>query len=147
MLCLLLLATMTLSEKALNDDIEGVRVRFEAFANAYRNVDLHLLDAMLADEYLHINNGGKPLDKKTWMNWNRQRRQWLDAGQLKIDRYDTDEIQIVVKGDTAVIVGRIQSAGTRQGKPFEVDIRFTNVWVKRGGTWLRLAFHDAPSRP
>ncbi|QTD50504.1 nuclear transport factor 2 family protein [Sulfidibacter corallicola] len=124
-----------------------MRVRFEAFSNAYRNVDLHRLDAMLADEYLHINNGGKPLDKKAWMNWNRQRRQWLDAGQLKIDRYDTDEIQIVVKGDTAVIVGRIQSAGTRQGKPFEVDIRFTNVWVKRGGTWLRLAFHDAPSRP
>ena len=147
MLCLLFLATMTLSEKAPNEDFEGVRVRFEAFANAYRNVDLHRLDAMLADEYLHINNGGKPLDKTAWMNWNRQRRQWLDAGQLKIDRYDTDEIQIVVKGDTAVIVGRIQSAGTRQGKPFEVDIRFTNVWVKRGGIWLRLAFHDAPSRP
>lgn len=44
----------------------------------------------------------------------------------------------------AVVRGRTVAAGRFNGEPFHVRIRFTDVFIKRGGRWQAVASHASP---
>jgi len=68
----------------------------------------------------------------------------LASRELVISDYSVDDVEVKIYEATAAVTGVVESSGSRKGVPFTSRIRFTNVWVRQGDTWLRAAFHDSP---
>ena len=54
-----------------------------------------------------------------------------------------DELRVIGNGDTAILNARHTIAGQRDGKPFQVQTRFTDVFARRNGKWQLIAGHTS----
>ena len=52
-----------------------------------------------------------------------------------------DEVRVRVYGDTAIVTGRTAAAVRDAATPQTVTLRFTDVFVQRGGRWIVVASH------
>jgi ketosteroid isomerase-like protein len=139
---------MMLLQTVRLDPSDEVRSVIDRFAEAYVAADVAALDSMLGDPYLHIDGAtGKVVPREAWLEWNRERRQQIEAGTLVIDSYEISDLAIRMRRDSANVTGIVRSSGTREGDPFETALRFTNVWVLEGGQWQRALFHDSALPP
>ena len=55
--------------------------------------------------------------------------------KLSIDPYSVEEFDVRVYGDTALLSGRTHMTGSHDGKPFESNYRYIDIYVRRAGTW------------
>lgn len=60
---------------------------------------------------------------------------------LRISVNESSEHGVRVHGDAAVVIALLQQKGTQDGKPFDVPVRFTDVWIRQGAKWLCLSGH------
>jgi ketosteroid isomerase-like protein len=67
------------------------------------------------------------------------------AGELVWRAQHLVEHEIVVHGDTAVLVGIVHDEFERAGEPGAHDMRLTLVWVRRDHAWVALAAHAGPA--
>lgn len=51
----------------------------------------------------------------------------------------SDDVQVRVYGDTAIVTGRVTESGTFNGRNVNSQSRYTDVWVKRNGRWQVVA--------
>jgi ketosteroid isomerase-like protein len=58
----------------------------------------------------------------------------LDA-RLTIDPYTVEEFEVRLYGDIALLSGRTHMTGKYDGKPFESDYRYIDIYARRGGAW------------
>ncbi|MBE2318547.1 nuclear transport factor 2 family protein [Solirubrobacter sp. CPCC 204708] len=56
------------------------------------------------------------------------------------------EVEVLVHGDTAVLVGVVHDEFERAGEPGTLDMPLTLTWVREEGTWRVLAAHAGPPR-
>ena len=54
-----------------------------------------------------------------------------------------DEPRLILVGDMAVLSARSTVSGEREGRPFKVQSRFTDVFIWRDGRWQLLAGHSS----
>jgi ketosteroid isomerase-like protein len=52
-----------------------------------------------------------------------------------------DEVTVDLFGTTAVVRGRTVATGTDKGLAIDVQLRFTDVFLKRDGAWQAVASH------
>ena len=55
--------------------------------------------------------------------------------KLTINPYTVEEFDVRLYGDTALLSGRTHMTGTYDGKAFESNYRYIDIYVRRGGTW------------
>jgi ketosteroid isomerase-like protein len=55
--------------------------------------------------------------------------------KLTIDPYTVEEFDIRQYGDTALLSGRTHMTGKYQGKVFESNYRYIDIYVRRDGRW------------
>ena len=122
---------------------EEVQRAFERFQQAFLAADTAELGRLLSDDYRHTNGGSPPIDRQAWLAWVEGRRERVEAGTLVYDGYAVDELEIRVHGDSAVVTGRARGHGRDDDRAFTVDVRFTQLWIRESGRWLRAAFQDA----
>jgi ketosteroid isomerase-like protein len=122
---------------------QEVKTAVAQFSDAFVKADTAVLRGLLVDDYVHTNASGSVLDKARWLAFAQTRHEDLQAGRVRIDTYRNDEVRIQVYGNTAVVTGLNTTIGMRDGKEWKMNLRFTNVWVKRAGHWQRVAFHDS----
>jgi len=116
--------------KKLTDQI--IAAELKADTNSY--------EKLLADDYTAIYSDGKLITKT-------QDIENHESGALKYESIDVHETKIRVYGDTAVAISLCSAKGTRGGKPFSGDFRFTKVWVKQKGNWKAVAFQSTRVAP
>jgi ketosteroid isomerase-like protein len=126
---------------------QEVRDAFSQFADAFVKADTVMLRSMLADDYVHTNANGGVLDKTRWLAFAKNRHEDLKSEKVRIDTYRNDDLRVRVYGNTAVVTGLNTTIGYRDGKEWKLNLRITNVWVKRHGRWQRVAFHDSNVAP
>lgn len=68
-------------------------------------------------------------------------RTMLESDATQMTASTADEIDVRVFGDAAVVTGRTHALGTQSGVPFDVRLRFTDVFVRRDGRWQAVASH------
>lgn len=51
----------------------------------------------------------------------------------------SDDIQVRVYGETAIVTGRVTEKGTFNGRGLNSQSRYTDVWVRRNGRWQVVA--------
>jgi ketosteroid isomerase-like protein len=58
----------------------------------------------------------------------------LDS-KLTIDPYTVEDFNVRLYGDTALLSGRTHMTGTHDGKPFESNYRYIDIYVRTKGVW------------
>jgi hypothetical protein len=100
------------------------------------------LQRLLADDYLLWNSSGR-LENKSKLIAD------YTAPGFRIEPFVVREPIEKIWGDGAVMGGIATLRGVDGGKPFEVTLRFSDIWAKRNGVWQVVYTHvaRAPAPP
>ena len=100
--------------------------RFRAYREAFAKRDVTTLDDIWADDYTFTNPHGALLTKK-------QRLENIRSGHTQIESVASEDEDVRVYGDTAVITARITL------KEASGHYRSISVWVNQQGRWRLVA--------
>jgi hypothetical protein len=116
----------------------------DTFGRAFLEADVPALGLLLADNYVHVNGtSGNVLNRTDWLDWVASRRAQIDNEELQVTEYRIEDVEAVIHGDTAIVIGTVFSSQVTGGEFTTSRIRFTNTWLYRDAKWLRAAFHDS----
>lgn len=108
--------------RKLNDEVAQMQVRKDAAA----------AERLLGDEYLFIQGDGQVSNKA-------QNVEILRSADFECQALTTDDVQVRVYGNTALIIGRAHFKATYKGEDVSGEFRYTDVWVRRTGRWQNVA--------
>ncbi len=148
---LVTIATLAASRGVVAERVEGVDRETEvlavvnAFGRAYVEADVETLETLLFEKYVHVNGrSGKVLNRGEWLEWVTSRRAGIENGELIVSDYRIEDVEVVLDGTTAIVIGVVYSSQSRNGNTNTSGFRFSNLWLHRNGAWRRAAFHDSP---
>ncbi len=118
---------MTKQEK-----IQAVLQAERDLAEAHLTLDLARFDHLLHPDYVIIQPGGHVAGKAETLAS-------LQTGDRSWEIACSDEMEVKVYGDTAVVVGRWRGKGQNGATPFDYSARFLSVWVFEEGMWRNVA--------
>jgi ketosteroid isomerase-like protein len=105
--------------------------RFEA---ATKN-DLDTLGKLLADDLTYSHATGVLETKEVFLAS-------LKSGKLQFRKIEPADLQVRVYDKTAIINGTAKVSVVSDGQPKDISLRFTDVWVNRGGRWQMVAWQS-----
>jgi ketosteroid isomerase-like protein len=98
--------------------------------------DLAALDRLLADDLSYVHSSTKVDTKASFI-------ENLRSGASKYKAFQREEANTRVFGDSAVNTGVATVSVENQGQaPATFKIRYTDVWVNRGGKWQMVAWQS-----
>jgi len=97
--------------------------------------DVATLEKQTSDDYTLINMYGQ-------MSGKSQMVDNFKSGKTKLTSNNISDMKVRGYGNTAVITGKADVAGTMAGKDAKGQIAFTRVYVKKGGSWQSVAFQQ-----
>ena len=98
--------------------------------------DVATLEKQTSDDYTFINFSGKMVDKS-------QMIENFKSGRTKLTSNEVADMKVRVYGNTAVMTGKADLAGTIEGKETKQEVMFTRVFVKKGGGWQTVALQQS----
>jgi ketosteroid isomerase-like protein len=134
---LLVSATPALGEpKPKTSAADAVKaIELERFEAATKN-DLDKLGKLLADDLTYTHSTGVLETKAVFLDS-------LKTGKLQFKTIEPADLQVRVYDKTAIINGTAKVSVVSEGKPKDLAIRFTDVWINRGGKWQMVAWQSA----
>src|SRR5262245_27232611 len=91
--------------------------------------------AVLADDVTEFWVDGKLRDKATAVK---------DVDSVMLNNYALSNIKITSLGpEAALATYRVKADGTLNGQRFDTTLEATQVFVKRGGNWKELRYHES----
>jgi ketosteroid isomerase-like protein len=103
---------------------------------AMLRVDTEELNRVLADDLTYVHSSGQ-VDSKA------QLIDSLQSGQRKYESIQPEDVKVRVYGEAAVVTGRAQMKTKSQGQDFNFRVRFTDVYVKKAGSWQMVAWQSS----
>jgi ketosteroid isomerase-like protein len=122
---------------AAQDRAEQLKEMERELAQAHLDLDLEAFDRLLHPEYTIIQPGGR-IERK------EETIASLRTGNRYWTRARSDELQVSVFGDTAVVIGRWTGKGRNGAEHFDYTARFLSVWVREDGCWRNVAAQSTP---
>jgi hypothetical protein len=97
--------------------------------------DRAFLDRIVADDFVSVNSGGAVAGKEEHLqNIN------MTPGGERFTALDLEDVRARVYGDAGIVTG-IRKVSVAQG---QFQLRFTHVFVRRGGTWQLVSSQVTP---
>ena len=94
----------------------------------------------MADDFRQIDASGNVDAKASFVDD-------LVDPKLALEPYRVAEFDVRLYGDTALLSGRVRFVGRYDGKPFANDVRYVDVYVRRGGAWKVVGVQLSPVKP
>ncbi len=94
--------------------------------------DAEAMDRILADDFILVNGKGMTFTKADLLREAREKT-------VIYERQDDSQQTVRVWGDTAVVTALLWLKGTREGKPIERKLWFSDTYVRTPSGW-RYAF-------
>jgi ketosteroid isomerase-like protein len=104
--------------------------RFEAVVRG----DIAALDDILSDDLSYTHATGVHETKAEFIAK-------LKSGQLKYESLTPEDMLVRVYGTTGVVTGVARVKVQVKGEPLSFQLRFTDVYVKKGDRWQMVAWH------
>jgi hypothetical protein len=104
-------------------------------ARAWVERDRPYIDSVLAAEWKVTQSDGTILSRADVL------RAAFESDALRVTTMVIDEVTVVVLGTTAIVRGRTEAAGVVNGAAVTARLRFTDVFLNRGGRWQAVASH------
>ena len=96
--------------------------------------DAEAIGRFMADDWTIVGADGSTTDKATFLGL-------VKAGVLSHDLMQSNDIEIRVYGDAAIVVARGVSGGLYQGRPFREVERQSNTFIRQGSHWRCVLTH------
>lgn len=96
--------------------------------------DVATATRLLADDYIFTQADGNVTNKA-------ENIAIIGSPEFVCQSLTTDDIQVRVYGDTALVLGRATMKATYKGQDVGGEFRYTDVWVRRAGRWQNVASH------
>ena len=87
------------------------------------------LERLIADDYVLHNSAGQRQDKASFIADQT-------APGYRLEPFTVEQRVEKVMGDAAILGGVARARGASEGQPYDVVLRFVDVWEKRGGRWV-----------
>jgi ketosteroid isomerase-like protein len=96
--------------------------------------DAGAIGRYMADDWIIVGSDGSMAGKGRFLGL-------VEAGTLTHNEMTSDDVEVRVYGDAAVVTSRGVSGGTYQGHPFREVERVSCVFVRKEGRWLCVLTH------
>jgi len=106
----------------------------QAACDAFRLRDLAALERLLAPEFTLVSSNAE-------VQGRAQAVQEVRDGEPQYERFENHDMTAHVYGDAAVVQGITSLKGRSHGKPFTVDVRFTDTLIRVQGRWTLVVSH------
>jgi len=101
---------------------------FEETRQALLSNDAVALTRLLADDYCGVDPNGSRQDRAMML-------QAYGPGGVQLHTYETSDVATRIVGDVGLVMGLGTLSGTYRERQFEHELRFLDVYVRRGSTW------------
>jgi len=101
-----------------------------AWDQAEQTKDANALAGLLADSLVYIDYDGSMSTKQQFLDT-------VKSAAMTGEQINNEEVtmRLFSNNNVAVSTGIYRDKNIKKGKPFQHQKRFTNVWIKDGGTW------------
>ena len=106
----------------------------QAACDAFRLRDIPALERLLAPEFTLVSTNAEVQSRA-------QAMQEVRDGDPQYERFENHSMSARLYGDTAVVQGITSLKGRSGGKPFALDVRFTDILVRINGRWTIVVSH------
>jgi len=96
--------------------------------------DTAFLKTLYAEQYIHVNAEGSVLTKA-------QKLDNLVNSELKWSRASSNNDNVTIHGNSAVLISSLQGEGSFRGNPITIHERNTSLWIKQDTSWKLAAEH------
>ena len=117
--------------QVLADAVGDIQMLEQERFTAYVQSDVAALERIFADDLVYIHSTGVSDSKSAIL-------QRVASGEVKISRFDGEDIQVRQIGDVMVVTGLVHLDLVNKGNPAKYDLRYSAIYVNQGGQW-RLA--------
>ncbi|HUB58991.1 MAG TPA: nuclear transport factor 2 family protein, partial [Candidatus Micrarchaeia archaeon] len=134
---LVLCASVLLSTQSTSGDLgDGATILSleHAWNQAEERRDIRALDELLAGSLAYTDWDGTFMTKQQFMDAVKSR-----PGQDLTLANEDEHVQMYADGDSAVVTGIYHEKGVDKGRAYARNGRFTDTWVKQGGSWVCVA--------
>jgi hypothetical protein len=97
--------------------------------------DIETLEPMLAEELNYTHSTGEVETKAQFL-------ETIKTGRLRYEGLDIKKIDVHLYDDIALIIGSASARVQNQGKPAQLDVRYTDAYVHRDGRWQLIAWQS-----
>ena len=104
------------------------------WTDAYKLADLNTMNSLLNEDVIVTVEDGKVYSKSGYLTHSVDKT-------VKVLLAEINDVRVRVDEDTAVVTGAYHEKGTKSGKAYEYNDRFTDVWKDHGGKWQLIASH------
>jgi len=122
------------------DGQKGDEGQILALENAWNQAELQhdpaALQLILTDDFVITEPDGTMQTKREHMASTRDM-------SYHYDLLVSEDFRIKVYGTVAVVTGTYHEKGSSKGTHFDRRGRFTDTWIRLGGTWRCVASHDS----
>lgn len=134
----LLVAAAAISVWGQNSSDEAGRIQALELAwnHALEAKDAAAMEMLLANTMVSVDIDGSVVNKKEFLAS-------VKAPEYQPSQAVTEQSNVQMYGDAAVVVGIFRIKGVEKGKPFVHRERFVDTWVKMNGTWQCVATTSA----
>lgn len=116
---------------------QEVRKLERAWLDAYERHDVKAMDAIVADDFVITFTDGAMQTKPQIMDSIKAPRNPASPSL----KFYTEDVKARVYGDTVILMGRVVTEYSRDGKTVKEQSRYTDTYVKRQGRWQVVASH------
>ena len=119
--------------------VQEVLAAEQAWLEAHTALDVEAIDHLMHSDYTIIRPDGAVVGKEEALaSYQDDARHW--------DYAQSDQLNVRLYDDTAVVIGRWRAKGVNKGEAFDYSARYTSVWVRHEGRWQMVADQSTPIR-
>jgi ketosteroid isomerase-like protein len=120
-----------LTRGSAEDEVKQVEYEW---GDAFERRDMATLDRLMSDEYILTDPLGNVRSKAESLAA-------LKTNEIHFESTRSDNVNVLIYGDTAVVTGRSTFKGRYKGWPMGGRYQYTDVLVKREGCWQAVSSH------
>lgn len=121
--------------KRADQDNQAITRLMNDFADAERRYDKEAVSSMLDKDFIYVGNDGSLTRRVDFVRL-------TDEVVNPIDILDVTNIEVHVRGDTAIATGLVHEKGIIDGRGYDFKGRTLNTFSRQNGKWVCLAIHD-----
>ena len=141
----LLVVGMFLTTGAMADDVDDVKAAVLGMDAAWNRGDVDAIAAYMHPEHSRFESAQGVLVEG--MNADMARTRGIFDANTKVN-LRVSHLGVTIHGDTGIATGyAAQTVTLSDGTVNEATVRFSEIWVKEGGKWLRIHIHESPLNP
>ena len=119
-------------QNTVHDDEGKIMALENAWNHALESKDSNAVNMILANTFVSVDVYGSIASRSDYLAS-------IKSADYQPSQAVTEQSNVQVYGNAAVVVGIYREKGTEKGKPYVHRERFVDTWIKTNGTWQCVA--------